>query len=370
MQTCDVVVVGAGIAGVAAAQEIARYASVTVIEAEPAAPVHTTGRSAAICLPTYGPPIVRQLTQASLHRFREVEETWDTPRLLSPRDVLYIAGEAGLADLAALESLGLSTVSVTQAQELFPALRAEAVHGAVLDTSGSDVDVLALHQAYVRALRARGGRLALGSPLRSLTPSEHGWVVVTGDGTWSCGTVVNAAGAWADEIARLAGQPTLGLQPFKRSAFISPVDVPDGFLSWPFVMDAGERFYAKPEGDALLGSPAEETPEPAADARPDELEIARALEALRELTTFPLRSVRTAWGGQRTFSPDRAPILGEADQGSGFFWCAGLGGYGIQMAPALGRLAGQLYTGCVPDAEWSDELLSGIQPHRLLALSS
>ena len=346
-QTADVVVVGGGMAGVSAAYELSARCSVVLLEAENDMPVHTTGRSAAFYLPAYGNAVVRGLTAASLHTFRALPELVGAPPLLSPRSVLYVADDDAAPHL--VEHLSTETVepiSVDGACAEFPLLRREAITAAAIDVSGSDIDVLALHQGYLRGSRERGVAVVRGARVTDLRRSSGAWTVQTTTGTVSAAHVVNAAGAWCDEVAALAGAPQLGLQPLRRSIFVSPVDAPPGFLHWPLVTDAAERWYAKPEGDALLASPAEEVPHPPGSPQPDMLLIAEAMDRIRAMTTLPLRTVRTQWAGLRTFAPDRTPVVGESEPGSGFWWLAGQGGYGIQLAPALAvELAGQLLDG-------------------------
>lgn len=346
-QTTDVVVIGGGMAGVSAAYELSEHCCVVLLEAEPDMPVHTTGRSAAFYLPAYGNAVVRGLTAASLESFRVLPEHLDTPPLLSPRAVLYVADADAaphIAGHAAVETV--RPVSVEQACAAFPLLRPEALVAAAMDESGSDIDVLGLHAGYVRGCRQRGVVVLRGSPVTALRRSGPGWTVHTPSATFSAAHVVNAAGAWSDGLALLAGEPRLGLEPLRRSLFVSPVRAPDGFLRWPLLIDAGERWYAKPEGDALLASPAEEVPHPPGSPQPDMLRIAQALDRIRTMTTLPLRTVRAQWAGLRTFAADRTPVVGESEPGSGFWWLAGQGGYGIQLAPALAaELAGQLGEG-------------------------
>jgi D-arginine dehydrogenase len=316
-------------------------------------------------LPAYGNAVIRALTAASRDVFAELMDSLDTPPLLSPRRVLYIADRAIEHCMQSL--LGhdaVAPVSLKEAQRLYPALRPDVLVAAAVDETGSDIDVLALHQGYVRGFKARGGTLIKGARVRTIRWRDEQWVIDAGAVSYSAPVVVNAAGAWADEVARAAGLPPVGLAPMRRSVFVSPVSPPRDFLGWPFLMDAAERFYAKPEGDALLGSPADEVPHPPGDPQPDDLAIALALEHLREVTTFPLRSVHTRWAGLRTFAPDRSPVMGEALPGSGFWWLAGQGGYGIQIAPALARLVAQGVRGEQP-AEGDERLYAGSSPARL-----
>jgi D-arginine dehydrogenase len=340
------VVVGGGIAGVSVAAELAgRGAEVVLLEAEAELAHHTTGRSAAMYLPTYGTPLVRALTVASRVELDALAEESGAP-LLVPRDLLYVAdpdGEADLAELVASGS-GLLPLTVDAARERCPVLRPDVVVAAAVDEGGADLDVAGLHQAYVRRLRTAGGGIGRGEPVLALGRSTSGWEVRTPARTLGCDVVVDAAGAWADEVAALAGARPVGVRPLRRTLFTCPAGEHD-VRGWPLVADAAWRFYLKPEGDLLLVSPADETPSPPCDARPEELDIAGALEVVNATTTLGLRSVRSAWAGLRTFAPDGDPVAGCRPDERGFAWSAGQGGYGIQMAPALAIAAAALALG-------------------------
>lgn len=342
-------VVGGGMAGVSAGAALAAEAQVVLVEAEAQLAYHTTGRSAATYVPTYGPPLVQALTVASRPLHDELSAEGGVA-LLRPRPVLSVAVDAtGLeairASTTAAET-GLQFLDPAEAVGLCPALRSERVLAATLDTAAMEIDVAGLHQAYLARLRRRGGRVVASAPVRSVARQHGAWRVEAGAETISAGLVVDAAGAWADEVAALAGVPGLGLTPKLRSAWVSPVrGEAAGLAGWPFVTDAVERWYFKPEPGGVLCSPGDETPSPPTDARPDQLEIARAIEAINWATTLGLRSVSHAWAGLRSFVADRGPVAGAWADQPGFFFLAGQGGYGIQMAPALAELAASLVAG-------------------------
>jgi D-arginine dehydrogenase len=325
----DVLVIGGGIAGVSIACELAADARVTLLEAEPELARHTTGRSAAIYAPTYGPPVVRQLTADSAPLFGE--------GVLTPHPTLGLAVADDGVDR--LRELPVEPLTPRQAAELCPPLKPTLA--AAIDTSCMDIDVMALHARYVRGLRERGGTIHRDARVTELRRDGGGWVV-NGIGT---DVVVNAAGAWADELAALAGVPTIGLRPMRRTIALAHAAVDP---AWPLVTDVADTFYFRPEGGHLLVSPGDETPSEPCDAKPDEVDVAIALERVNAVTTLNLRSVHTAWAGLRSFVADREPVVGAWPDHPGFVFYAGQGGYGIQMAPALARTGADIVLGRVP----------------------
>jgi D-arginine dehydrogenase len=277
---------------------------------------------------------------ASRADFDRLEAAFDTGPLLTPRDLLWIADaefDPRIDDLLA-EGGPSEILTPTDAVAACPVLRPELLTRVVADRSGSDMDVAAIHQAYVRGLVERGGEI-----LRSaqVTAVEPGVGVTAGDRKLPADVVVDAAGAWADEVAGLAGVAGVGVVPKRRTLFTVSIDPalggPAELASWPMVSDIGDRFYFKPDGPRLLVSPADETPSPPCDARPEELDVAVALERVNTYTTLGLRHVASAWAGLRTFAPDHSPVVGARAGHPGFVFFAGQGGYGIQMAPALAR---------------------------------
>jgi D-arginine dehydrogenase len=342
-----VVVVGGGIAGVSIAFELAASAEVVLLEQEPALAHHTTGRSAAMYLQSYGGPVVRALTVASRDDFDALQETFQTPPLLVPKSLLWTADEEALPELRAILATDapLREVGAEEALRLCPALRPERLALAAEDVSAMEIDVHAVHQAYVSGLRRQAGQVRRASPLAGAARDGGGWRVMTRGGPLSADVVVNAAGAWADLVAEAAGVRPVGVRPMRRTIFTSPISWPGPTGDWPFIGDAGERFYWKAEHDQVLASPADETPDVPRDVRPEEEDIARAMEVINEHSRLELRSVRSAWAGLRTFVTDRSPVAGSWADEPGFFWFAGQGGYGIQMAPALARAGAGLILG-------------------------
>ncbi|HEY2815218.1 MAG TPA: FAD-binding oxidoreductase [Acidimicrobiales bacterium] len=352
----DVIVVGGGIAGISAAYELAAHASCVLLEREDQLTHHTTGRSAAAYLETYGNATVRRLTIASRSFFESPPAELDATDLLSPRGLLWIGTRERVAALRAIAENGAALVpsvrlvTTDEARSLCPALHPAYAAAAVFEPDASDIDVAALHQAYVRGFRARGGEIVRSSPVTALDRDGDAWTVVSGGSTRRADVVVDAAGAWADEVAGLAGARLLGLQPLRRTAFTCPAPAAVDVRTWPLVADVDDRFYFKPEGPQLLCSLADETPSPPCDAQPEEADVALALERINDATDLGLRHVQRAWAGLRSFVPDRTPVVGRDPEMPGLCWLAGQGGYGIQTAPAMARaVASLVLDGRLPD---------------------
>ncbi len=344
----DVIVIGGGIGGVSLGYELASDRRVTLLEREKTLAFHTTGRSAALFLETYGNSTIRALTTASREFLMNPPEHFRS-ELLAPRPLLQIAAvgrgdalEAMYADVSRLTP-DAQLVSPTDARAFFPPLRPELIDCALYEPHSMEVDVHALHQGFVRGLRDRGGRVHTGAGVTQLRRIDGLWHVHTTDGSvHTAPLLVDAAGAWADVVGALAGADPIGLVPMRRSVFMvaAPENLDTANLAT--LSDMDEKFYIKPEGAQLLCSPADETPIEPSDARPDELEIARAFDDIAEATTLTGRHLRSSWAGLRSFVPDRTPVVGFDRKVEGFFWCAGQGGYGIQTCAALARVGASL----------------------------
>jgi D-arginine dehydrogenase len=303
---------------------------------------HTTGRSAAMFLESYGGPTIRALTTASRGFMQECGVLAPLPMLHVGRPGRGPAIEA-LHDAVRVLVPDVELLDPDDVVRLQPLVRPNAVERALLEPGAMEIDVHALHQHYLRGLRQRGGTVVTGARIAGAQYADGVWCV--GDsriGDWVAPVIVDAAGAWADQVARTFGARPVGIRPLRRTAFM--VDAPPGVRP-PMVADVDDAFYVKPDAGRLLCSPADETPQEPADARPDELEIARAIDVINEVTTLSIRHVRSAWAGLRTFVADRSPVVGFDRQAPGFFWFAGQGGYGIQTAPALARVGAALLRG-------------------------
>ena len=365
VETCDILVIGAGMAGASVASELAGTYRVLLAEREGQPGYHTTGRSAALFSETYGPPQIRALSRASRAFFDGPPAGFATAPILSPRGVLTVARpdqiealERELATFPVGEKI--RRVSPAEASALMPLLRDGYVAGAIHDTSARDIDVHALHQGYLRQFRAAGGRMETGAEILGIERDGASWRIRTSNLEIRADIVVNAAGAWADEIGLMAGANRIGLVPKRRTALI--IAAPDGVQIglWPMVVDVDEEFYLKPDAGRFLISPADETPSAPCDAQPEELDVAICIDRIEKAFDFPVQRVENKWAGLRSFVADKTPVAGFEPGLPGFFWLAGQGGYGIQTAPALSRLAAALVAGKNPPADIIDE--GGIPP--------
>ncbi len=370
-------VIGGGIAGVSVAYELAAHRQVTLLETETSLATHSTGRSAAMYVPGHGGPLVRALINASGPRFASLAEELGPPALLRPRPVLWAAfdddGEQALrAELAerADEPDAPVELSPEQAVARCPVLRRGVVRVAAVSEAACDLDAMALHQAYVRGLRLRGGLVRVAAPVTGLAAVSGGWRVRCGaDDVLHAADVVDAAGAWVDLVADLAGVCRLGLRALRRTIVVARVADPvrlraPGGGALPMVVEARERCYFKAEGENLLLSPGDETPVEPGDVRPDPLDVAVALERVEAVTGLGLRSVQSSWAGLRSFVADRDPVVGAWPQHPGFHFFAGQGGSGIESAPALAALGAAAVLGNSPPPDIPLDL-AALAPTRL-----
>ena len=350
MERCDFLIVGAGIAGASAAYGLAERGRVVVVEREDTPGYHTTGRSAAMYMETYGGPLTRGLAAAGRAFLADPPTDFAASPLLRPRPVMYV----GRADqVEAIDRLydenrplvpTVARLGAAEALRQAPLLREDYVAGAVLEPDSEEIDVAALHQGFLRGLRARGGTLITAAAVTALARQGGLWHAETAAGACAAPVLVNAAGAWCDAVAALAGVAPIGLQPKRRTAFV--FDGPaDGGHDWPMVHDIEDAFYIKPEAGRILGSPADEIPSEPCDAYPEELDIAIGAERIMQATTLEIRHIRNRWAGLRSFVADREPVAGFDEGADGFYWLAGQGGAGIMTAPALGAVTAALATG-------------------------
>jgi len=354
-ETADILVIGAGIAGASAAWALSETARVILLERESQPGYHTSGRSAALFTETYGNLVIRRLTSGGRAFFTDPPEEFGEHPLLSRRGTLFVARED---QLGTLESTLAQTPTAAQpvqrlraaeVLELVPAFRPGYAAAGLYEPAAEDIDVHGLLSGYLRGFRARGGRLATGAELTGLARAGGLWTVETTAGRFAAPVLVNAAGAWCDAVALLAGVPPVGLVPKRRPVFT--FDPPDGMETdrWPATIDIDEQFYFKPDAGRLLGSPADETPSAPCDAQPEELDVAIGIDRIETATRMQVRRLVSKWAGLRSFVADKTPVVGFDPQAEGFFWLAGQGGYGMQTSPALGRVTAALIaTGDLP----------------------
>jgi D-arginine dehydrogenase len=370
VNTPDILVIGGGIAGLSAAAALSNHAAVTVLEAEEQVGYHSSGRSATMLHYALGDRLVRALTLSSRPFFDDPPASFSDLPLGRRMPVLIHAREderaaldqlqADLSQFAALERLDAAGV-----RELCPLLREDATHG-IADRRGIRLDPHALLQGNLRELRSRGGELHTGQRVAAIEHSAGAWAVTSGTGErFSAPILVNAAGSWADEIARLAGVQPLGLQPKRRT--IITFDAPSGtnLETLPFAKTVGDELYFAPESGRLFASPMDEVPSEPCDSQPEELEVALAAYRMEERTTVKVDRIHSRWAGLRTFTPDHHPAAGFAAEAEGFFWLAGQGGFGLQTSPAMAAIVESLIAG----TDWpiAGVAAAALAPGRFLA---
>jgi glycine/D-amino acid oxidase-like deaminating enzyme len=339
----DFLVIGGGIAGVSVAARLAPHGTVTLLEAEEALGYHASGRSAALYEASYGRPTTLALNEASRTFFLD-------GGYLSPRGLMIVATAD---DTAAFEddlaTMGLPEIGLDEALARVPILRRDRLARAAYHDDAWDVDTDRLIQDFARTVRAQGGAVLTGRRVEAITRDGGVWRVRAGREVFEAPVLVNAAGAWADRIAAMAGVAPLGLQPYRRSMARIPAPGGHDLRGWPMFFGPGETWYAKPDAGKLLVSPAEEHPMEPFDAWPDDMVLAEGLARYEAMVTEPVTRLETSWAGLRTFAPDRSLVLGPEPGVQGFFWSAGQGGYGFQTAPAASAcLAAQITGGAQP----------------------
>ncbi len=340
--------IGAGIAGASIAAELAPHGSLVLAEGERFPGYHTTGRSAAFWEACYGGPKVVPLTLASGDWLR-------ASGFMRQRGALYIAEQGDEAQVAAFEDsfagtgVTIERVGRARMEQLVPGLRSGWSH-AISEPDCADIDVGALHQHYLALAKQGGAQLLTGHQLTHAERDGGGWLLCFANGVeLRAGVLVNAAGAWADEVAVLAGAKPLGITPYRRTIAQLRIE-PSPDPAMPLVLGIDGSFYFKPESARLWLSPHDETPSVPCDAAPEEIDVALAIDRFESVVDWRIAALERKWAGLRSFAPDRLPVYGADPVVDGLFWFAGQGGFGIQTAPAAARLAGQLLTGNPRDA--------------------
>lgn len=364
---CDFLVIGAGVSGAAAAYELAAHGKVILLEMEERPGYHSTGRSAALYTPNYGPPLVCKIAQAAYPFLRQPPPGFADHDLLTPRGAMTVAtaGDEHRLDAVLAHSLSahpIEEVSVARALALCPLLRPEIPSRAAYEPGVMDMDVAAIHQGFLKGLKAQGGRLAVAQEAVAVERQGARWQVQTRDAKFAAPVVVNAAGAWADVLGQLAGCAPIGLSPRRRTGII--VDPPAEFYrpDMPMVDDIGTEAYFKPDGGRIMASPGDAEPVEPQDAQPDDMVIAELADWLERYTRIKIRRIGHSWAGLRSFVADDTPVVGFDSRQPGFFWLAGQGGYGIMMSGPLGRATSELIR---HDRLPADLAERGIQPEEL-----
>ncbi len=363
MKTADFIVIGGGIAGISAAAALSEQADVIVLEAEAQTGYHSTGRSAAMFIRNYGNATLRALNANAEPFFLNPVGIADS-NLLTPRGELLIAREDELDVFAdyAKGAIGLEQLTPDQAVDLVPILRKDKIAAALIEHNAHDIDVDRMLQGYIRKLRRQGGKIETNQRVVSLTRKGPDWHIKTADQEYCAPVVINAAGAWADSIAHLAGIAPVGITPMRRTAALLPA--PDGhdIARWPLFASASEDWYAKPEAGALLVSPADEDPVEPHDAWVDDMVLAEGIDRFEQAVTICVTKITHSWAGLRSFTTDRTPVAGFDPYADGFFWLAGQGGYGVQTAPALSSLTAAFCLG--QPLELTNETILALSPNR------
>ena len=370
MDSSDVIVIGAGIAGASAAAELAAEADVILLEMESQPGYHATGRSAAYFATSYGHPVVQAITASCESFLLEPDPEFSEAELLRLRDNFWFAREDQLDSLVAMQLAvpRLERVDAQVMRERVPIFTPDYLAAGLWDRMGGDLDVDALLQSYLRLLRKRGGRLHNRHEVSMLERRDGLWNVTAGGERFSAPVVVNAAGGWVEQVAALAGLESLGIRPFRRTALT--IDAPPGvdIDDWPEMVDIDEEFYFKPDAGLIMISPADETPARPADAQPEEIDVATGVYRFEQVSGLDITRVRASWAGLRTFAPDRLFVAGFDPRAEGFFWLAGQGGCGVQTAPAMAQLTRWLLTGVEPEGDFAvvKEYAAAMAPERLL----
>ena len=351
MRECDYLIIGAGIAGASAAYHIGGESSIIILEREDQPGYHSTGRSAAVFTENYGPRTMRVMSKVSAPFLRNPHEGFSDIPLLHDMGVIFVARDdqrdsmaALLKDLQELSDT-LVEISPAKAHELNWVLRPDYVAAAAHDPTTANMDVNAIHMGYLRKARADGTEVVTNAEVTALEHKGGKWHVRTPAGEFAAPVVMNAAGAWADVVAEMAGVRQIGLVPKRRTAITFDPPAGEDVSTWVAVGDCEEQWYFKPEAGQVLGSPADETPVPPQDIQPDEEDIALAVERIQRGTILEIKRINRSWAGLRSFVEDKCPVVGFAPDADGFFWLAGQGGYGIQTSWAMGLTARELAAG-------------------------
>ncbi|MEO9780748.1 MAG: FAD-dependent oxidoreductase [Sedimentitalea sp.] len=355
----DFIVIGGGIAGLSAGARLSAQGTVTVLEAEDGIGYHASGRSAALYEANYGKPAIVALSVASGDYHHNANGGY-----LTPRGLLLVASAAQEAAFREdVDDLSLAPVSLEQSRSMVPIVNPDTVAFAAHHDSARDIDTDRMLQDFARVIRGNGGTVLTRAKVTSINRADTGWQVGTTGGTHTAHNLVNAAGAWADEIAIMAGVTPIGITPYRRSMARLPAPGGHDVTGWPMLMGVNESWYAKPDAGKLLVSPADQDATHPHDAFADDMVLAEGLARYEEMVTEPVTRVETNWAGLRSFAPDRVLVLGPDPAQRDFIWCAGQGGYGFQTAPAASQLLADLVAGT--PSELGADIVALLSPERL-----
>ena len=344
----DIIVLGSGIAGISIASELSEYLNVCVLEKEGLISYHSTGRSLAFYLESYGNEVIRQLTSASKNFFYNRIDTTSKNILIKKRGVIHIANKFQTIKLKNLYKTltknndNFKILNKLQTMELLPCLNDEYVDSSIYDSEASDIDVNAVYNIYLKNLTKNNGKVITDIKITEFLHQVHGWKILTNQDEFYTKIIVNAAGAWCDLIATNVGAKKINIVPKKRTIFcFKPTNIKLN-NKWPLGVDVEENFYFKIENDTVIASPADETPTVPHDVQAEDIDIALGIERIKNSTLFEFNSIFNKWAGLRSFVKDKNPVIGFDNKFKNFFWFAGQGGYGIQTAPALSKIASNL----------------------------
>ena len=351
----DILVIGGGIAGVSAAARLAPHAQVTLLEAEEALGYHASGRSAALFEEHYGAEAVRALNRASYAYLAD-------GGYLSPRGFLVISREQDVERFEAdLVTLHCTEISLAEAHQMVQILTPD-IRRAAFEPGAQDIDTDRLIQNFARQVRTHGGTIETRCRVDLIDKAPDGWTVRAGDRSFKAARIVNAAGAWVDHVAGLAGIRPVGFQPLRRSMARIPAPAGHDVTGWPMFFGPGESWYAKPDAGKLIVSPADEDPAEPHDAWPEDMVLAEGIDRYEQYVTEPVTRIETSWAGLRTFAPDRQLVLGPDPTDPTFIWCAGQGGYGFATSPAASQLLADLVLGRTPELDAAQ--VAALSPQR------
>jgi len=354
----DFLIIGGGIGGISAAARLAPLGKTVVLERETALGYHASGRSAAMFEPNYGSPSTVELSHASGDFFQSEDGSF-----LSPRGVMFLAAKGeDEAFKRCCETFDAAPMDLQQASEMVPILNTDAIGNVAHHHSGEDIDTDRLIQWFAKTCRTHGGEMQTGQEVTKITKLSDGWEVHTKDQVFRSKMLLNAAGAWVDEIANLAGVKPLNVTPLRRSMARIPAPGGHDVGTWPMLLDIHENWYSKPDAGSLIVSPAEEDPMQPFDAWADDMVIAEGLARYQSFVTEEVTRVEATWAGLRTFSPDRNLAIGPDAADPSFFWVACQGGYGFQSCPAVAQLVADLISGQTPEID--PEIIAAIDPRR------